>query len=92
MTMGPGKYDEEATLVMERTKAKGVIVIVLGGNQGEGFSCQATLEVVLTLPAMLRDIANQLDADLPNVRKDDIEKYKDETLRYYKEANDDKTN
>jgi hypothetical protein len=86
MTIGAGKYDEEATLVQQRTKAKGVIVIVLGGNQGEGFSCQATLEVVLTLPSMLRDIANQLEADTPNILKYQIEDFKGETLRYYKET------
>lgn len=65
MTIGPGKYDEEATLVQERTQAAGVIVIVIDGNKGEGFACQATLGVTLALPAMLRSIADQMDADIP---------------------------
>jgi len=61
--MGPGRYDDEATKVMEATKANGVIVIVIGGNKGEGFACQATLEVTQALPKMLRHIADQIEAD-----------------------------
>lgn len=64
MTSGPGKYDEEATLVMERTKAQCVIVIIIGGNKGEGFSVQATSEVAFQLPSILMNIANQLEKDL----------------------------
>ena len=48
---------------MEATKANGVIVIVIGGNKGEGFACQATLEVTHALPSMLRHIADQIEAD-----------------------------
>jgi hypothetical protein len=62
--IGSGKYDEEATLVQERTNAAGVIVIVIGGDKGEGFACQATLLVTLALPMMLRSIANQIEADI----------------------------
>jgi hypothetical protein len=65
MTMGPGKYDDLATVVQAQTQARGVILIVIGGNRGEGFSCQATLEVTLALPAMLRNIADQMEADVP---------------------------
>jgi hypothetical protein len=63
---GPGKYDDLATLVQTSTQARGVIVIVIGGNRGEGFSCQATLEVTLAIPAMLRSIADQIEGDIPN--------------------------
>jgi hypothetical protein len=59
--IGPGKYDAEATLVMESAKAAGVIIIVIDGDRGEGFSIQATLEVTLLLPKMLRMIADDLD-------------------------------
>jgi hypothetical protein len=68
MTMGPGKYDEEATLIMERTKAKGVIVMIIGGDKGAGFAVQADLITTLSLPSILRSIANQIDAD---IREDD---------------------
>ena len=62
--IGPGKYDDEVTRVQTRTQATGVILIVIGGNRGEGFSCQATLETTLKLPTMLRTIADQIEADL----------------------------
>jgi hypothetical protein len=63
MTIGPGKYDDEATMVQKATNASGVIVIVIGGDKGEGFACQATLGVTHALPQMLRSIADQIEAD-----------------------------
>lgn len=63
MAIGPGRYDDEATWVRERAKASGVILIVIGGDRGEGFAAQATPEVTLRLPAMLRTIADQIEAD-----------------------------
>lgn len=65
MAFGPGKYDDEATKVRASTQASGVIVIVIGGDRGEGFACQATLEVTLTLPKMLRSIADQIEESTP---------------------------
>ena len=61
--IGPGKYDEQCTKVREETKAAGVILLVLGGSAGSGFSCQASLETTLRLPQMLRDLAQQIEAD-----------------------------
>lgn len=40
MPAGPGKYDDLATYVRENSNAKGVVVIVLGGDRGSGFSVQ----------------------------------------------------
>lgn len=68
MAVGPGRYDDEATTVMKATEASGVILIVIGGNKGEGFACQATLEVTLSLPKMLRSIADQIEADIPAMK------------------------
>jgi hypothetical protein len=65
MTIGPGRYDDQATMVQKATNASGVIVIVIGGDKGEGFACQTTLPVLLNLPAMLRSIADQIEADIP---------------------------
>jgi hypothetical protein len=62
--IGPGKYDAECTAAQKATNAAGVILIVVGGDKGPGFSCQATLEVTRILPDMLRQIANQLEIDL----------------------------
>lgn len=60
---GPGKYDELCTLVQEATEAEGVILIVLGGNRGAGFSVQATVPIHLRLPSYLRELATLLEAN-----------------------------
>jgi hypothetical protein len=62
--IGPGKYDDETTMVQKATNAIGVVLLVFGGNKGDGFSVQATLEMTLLLPTILRTIADQLDADV----------------------------
>jgi hypothetical protein len=67
MAIGPGKYDDEATRVRLSTKAKGVIVVVLGGHLGTGFSAQASLEVTLMLPRLLRDLADQIEESEKNL-------------------------
>lgn len=41
MATGPGKYDAQATYVRETSGAQAVVVIVLEGSQGSGFSVQA---------------------------------------------------
>ena len=62
---GPGKYDDAATLVRNRTMAAAVVVIVLGGSQGSGFSVQADEETTRRLPDLLEDVAKEIRASLP---------------------------
>ena len=62
---GPGKYDDAATLVRNRTMAHGVVLIVLGGVHGHGFSVQADVNTTRLLPDLLEDVARQIRADLP---------------------------
>lgn len=62
--IGAGKYDEECTKLRENTKAKGVIIMVVDGNKGEGFSVQATPDVMPSLPAILRKIADDMEANI----------------------------
>jgi hypothetical protein len=68
MALGPGKYDDVCTMVTEQVgigeQGGGVIVIVLGGNKGSGFSCQADLRTTLLLPDMLEEIARQIRGDV----------------------------
>jgi hypothetical protein len=59
--IGPGKYDAECTFVREWTKATAAIVVVVNGNKGSGFSCQAPPEIAAKLPAILRDMADQIE-------------------------------
>ena len=62
MTDDKGKYDEECAGVRERTDAEAVILIVLNGKLGSGFSVQVTPEILLFLPELLHSVANDLDA------------------------------
>jgi hypothetical protein len=62
MPIGPGKYDDLCTMVREKAKAKGVIVIVFGGDKGGGFSCQADPLTALALPEILEQVAADIRA------------------------------
>lgn len=67
MALGPGKYDDLCSYVREQVgisdQGGGVMLIVLGGNKGSGFACQADLRTTLLLPDMLEDIARQIRKD-----------------------------
>lgn len=65
MALGPGKYDYIATAARQITWARGVIVIVLGGKDGSGFSVQTEgPDITPELPAILRDLASKIEADV----------------------------
>jgi hypothetical protein len=63
MPTGPGKYDYLATYVREEAHAGAVVVIVIDGNDGSGFSVQATTRFVEggVLVKLLRDLADQIE-------------------------------
>jgi enoyl-CoA hydratase/carnithine racemase len=69
MTMGPGKYDDLATYVRDTAKARGVLVIVLDGEKGSGFSCQTDVQTLIGLPAMLRDVADNIEKGLTEEKR-----------------------
>lgn len=64
MSFGPGKYDEWCTVVRQETCAAGAIVMIFGGNKGTGFSAQLPGPLVGSVPSILRDIANSIEADM----------------------------
>lgn len=64
MPLGPGKYDDECGLVRELTDAQTAILIVFSGKRGNGFAMQGSLDRVLDIPATLRRMADQIEADL----------------------------
>lgn len=68
MALGAGKYDEMTSVMREIARAKGIVVLVFDGNEGSGFSAQMAPELLVTLPAMLRQLADQIEADLPELR------------------------
>jgi hypothetical protein len=61
MALGPGKYDAECTLVREKTGARGVLLIIFGGNRGGGFSCQSDISFLMDLPQVLRNVADEIE-------------------------------
>lgn len=60
MPSGHGKYDREATLVRERTDAEVVVVIVLNGRAGSGFSVQHVSDATVDLPGLLDYLARNI--------------------------------
>jgi hypothetical protein len=69
MSTGAGKYDDVATLARETAKAEGVMLIILNGEKGSGFSAQLNEEMLAHVPDMLRQVASDIEKDLE--RKDD---------------------
>lgn len=64
MPIGPGKYDALTTSVRDATSARAVILIVVEGNQGSGFSVQTTDPAIShKLPQLLRIMADQIARD-----------------------------
>ena len=64
MALGPGKYDDLCTYVRDQVgitdQGGGVLLIVLGGNRGSGFACQADLEITKRLPDLLETLAKKI--------------------------------
>jgi len=65
MALGPGKYDFVCSIVREHVgmtpdSPGGVIVIVIGGDKGNGFSVQADLQTTLGLPDLLEHMAREI--------------------------------
>jgi hypothetical protein len=70
MPYGKGKYDDELTAALKSAgrksegKVHGGVLIVRGEPGHNGFSAQLTLEDMHVLPSILRDTAEQIEADL----------------------------
>jgi len=72
MTLGPGKYDKLATWARQRAGADGIILCVLNGEHGNGFSVQVratyTPEQIVKIARVIRDVADQIEADARKLR------------------------
>ena len=65
MALGPGKYDDLCTAARMMGRAESVVVIVLNGERGSGFSVQTTdPDFHRKLPRLLRDTADQIEASM----------------------------
>ena len=66
MAFGPGTHDDEVTDLRTKTHADGVLLLIVNGSKGSGFAAQLSLELTLNLPAILRDIARQIEERGPD--------------------------
>jgi hypothetical protein len=64
MAIGPGKYDHLASFVRKWATAKAVVLIVVDGDKGSGFSVQAHGDIASSLPVLLRRIADDIEEGL----------------------------
>lgn len=65
MALGAGKYDDLCTIVREQADARVAIVIIVGGNKGQGFAIQSDdLTVLAAVPDMLELLARLIREDL----------------------------
>ncbi len=68
-TNGPGKYNDIATEIRERTKARGIILIIVGGTQGQGFAVQGDALSLAIMPQAIRHVADQMDKDFATPKR-----------------------
>lgn len=59
-----GKYDRECEYVRQLLRSRGVLLIVLDGPKGPGFSAQGTPEILAGVPEVLRITADSIEKDL----------------------------
>jgi hypothetical protein len=67
MVDGPGKYDDLCTFVREQVGAAengAVMVVVLNGNRGTGFSVQGDPKIAQVMPDLLESVVKQMRIEL----------------------------
>jgi len=62
--LGESRYDAECKELFERLKADGVVLIILGGDKGNGCVSSVKPEVSMMLPDLLRGLAKHMEKDL----------------------------
>jgi hypothetical protein len=68
--IGPGRYDDICTQAREAAQADGVILVVIRGKHGMGFSAQVTnSQWFKHLPTILRGVADQMEKDYGEAQK-----------------------
>lgn len=73
MATEPGKYDDACTAarimcgVTDETGG-GVLLIVIGGKHGPGFSVQADAAVSRSIPALLEGMAQEIRKELEEMK------------------------
>jgi len=69
MARGPGKYDEACRALQAATEAEVIVILVVNGNVGSGFSVGVDADLadprhtIAQLPTMLRQLAASLEQE-----------------------------
>ncbi len=68
-----GHYDDEAEQILREVRAQAVVLMVLGGKKGSGFSVsglESTSQesVISDLPRILRHMADEIQKDIDQRR------------------------
>lgn len=63
MPIGPGKYAAVCNRALVDTDADAVILVIIGGKNGAGFDVQGRAGVVVSLPPMLRHMADVIEKE-----------------------------
>ena len=85
MPEGAGKYDEECTIVRNRTEGSVVLVAVIDGNKGSGFSVQCLEDTTLLV------LADILESMAKSIRTDPLLAGKNDTRTETRKRNPDKS-
>lgn len=67
MAVGPGKYDKALRRALRSVSRDGGatgLLVVIRGPKGAGFSCQCTLDELQLVPGFLRQMADEIEADV----------------------------
>jgi hypothetical protein len=60
----PGVYDRDAEAARLITAADGVLLLVVNGYAGDGIAVQVPADRLLDLPAVLRDLAQEIERQI----------------------------
>lgn len=68
MPVGEGKYDRIAGIARTLAEAKGIIMLIIGGRHGHGFTAQLPdegdrVEAIRQAARILRETADQMETD-----------------------------
>lgn len=63
MAEGAGRYDHILTEAREAAKATGAILMIYGGEFGDGFEAQMPRELRDRIPSVLRQLADHIEQE-----------------------------
>jgi hypothetical protein len=70
MALGPGKYDDETSEMLERTHAEAVVLTVLRGDRGTGFAVALKAAGLADAIESTEAIADALEYVVATMRSD----------------------